>query len=205
MPYYLEKSWERSHKSFPEGMNLPMINDPMRLTKYHEFFKTQARDKVILDVGAGLGLIGLKSLEHGAAHVYLVEQNPITAKALKQIVKNHPQSHKITVIEHDFHSVERTFFSTAPDLLVCELWGPHMWNEGLHVTHSKAKELFPHIQIYPATYKSHFNIVQIPWDDTQIWPREQIEGVKLTEIYKEQYLGYLLDRHGVKHKDITTP
>jgi hypothetical protein len=52
-------------------------------------------------------------------------------------------------------------------------------------------------------YSSHFNIVEVPWDESQIWPKEQVDGVSLREIYKKEYLGYLLDRSGIKHKDLT--
>lgn len=205
MPYYLEKSWERSHKHFPEGMNLQMINDPMRLTYYHDYFKTYAEDKIILDVGAGLGLIGLKALEFGAKHVYLVEQHPHTAKSLRKILSQHPKANQVTLIEGDFHYLTKEHFNQNADILVCELWGPHLWNEGLYPTHAKAKELFPEIETYPNTYKSHLNIVKVPWEETALWPREQLKDVKLIDLYKQEYLGYLLDRHDVNHIDLTKP
>jgi len=205
MPYYLEKSWQRSHKHFPEGMNLPMINDGTRLDRYREFFRTNAQGRVVLDVGAGLGLIGFRALEFGAAHVYMVEQNPITAKHLRHIISVHPRGSQVTLIEGDFHAITRDSFQHVPDLMVCELWGPHLWNEGLHATHSQARKLFPEIDIYPRRYKSHFNIVRVPHSERSIWPMELVPGVSLREIYKDEYLGYLLDRHDVKHEALTAP
>ncbi len=205
MPYYLEKSWERSCKYFPEGMHLPMINDLSRLTPYETFFKQHAKDRIVLDVGAGLGLIGFKALEHGARHVFFVEQNPVTAKNLRALLEHHPKKHQITLIEGDFHTLTPAHFAHTPELLVCELWGPHLWNEGLHATHTQARRLFPKIEMYPAHYSSHFNVVEIPWDETQIWPREQVPGLQLTELYKKEYLGYLLDRSGIRQKNLTEP
>jgi 16S rRNA G966 N2-methylase RsmD len=205
MPYYLQQSLSRSHKGFPEGMNLSMINDPHRLTKYNEYFKENAGGKVILDVGAGLGLIGLKALEYGASHVYLIEQNAHTVAALRKIVAALPDPGRATVIERDFHQLNRSDFHVSADLLVCELWGPHLWNEGVHATHLKAYQLFPEIDFYPCSYKSEFNIVRIPPTEQGIWPREQLADVSLLEIYKQEYLGHLLDRHGVQHIDLTGP
>lgn len=202
MPYYLEESRAQT-KYFPEGMYLPMINSETRLTRYHEYFELHAQDKVILDVGAGLGLIGLKALEHGAKHVYLVEQNPETAMALKAIVARHPHGARATVLHADFHYLKREDFGVEPDVLVCEFWGPHLWNEGLHATHLKARELFPNIDMYPAKYRSDFNIVRVPHDEYQIWPREQLNGVDMKQIYKDHYRGFLIEHWDVKYTDVT--
>jgi hypothetical protein len=206
MPYYLEKSFASDHDFHPpEGMHIGMINDPERLLGYVNYFSRWAKDKVFLDVGAGLGLIGIRALEHGAKFVYFVEQNKTSAECLAKILAALPFPNRYAILNADFHSMTRNQFSLEPNILVCELWGPHLWNEGVIPTYQQAKSLFPKITMVPGDYRSEFSIVRIPPSEYRVWPREQIPGVQLIDFYKKLMAGKLLSGVGFQLEPLTDP
>lgn len=63
-------------------------------------------ESVVLDIGAGSGILSMMAARAGAKHVYAVEIEPMVVDAAREIIKLNGYEDKITVIEKDIQSVE---------------------------------------------------------------------------------------------------
>lgn len=73
-------------------------------------------DSVVMDLGAGTGILGLLAAQAGARHVYAVEEGPIAALA-SQIVEASGYSDRVTVIAESSLTTE---LPEPADVVVCD-------------------------------------------------------------------------------------
>ena len=79
-----------------------MLKDEVRTRTYEMAIKQNAhlfRDKVILDVGCGTGILSMFASQVGAKHVYAVDCSSIAVSARQIVLKNGFGPDKITVIQ----------------------------------------------------------------------------------------------------------
>jgi hypothetical protein len=89
-----------------------MMQDYVRTGTYYAAVIENHADfhgKVVVDVGAGSGILSLFAAQAGAKHVYAVEASAMAEYARKLVAGNHPLSQRITVRYLNFDS-KRTFF-----------------------------------------------------------------------------------------------
>ncbi|GLZ42304.1 50S ribosomal protein L11 methyltransferase [Actinokineospora sp. NBRC 105648] len=102
-------------------MHQAMLADRVRLRAYDRALAHAVRPgDTVLDVGAGLLALGMMALRHGAAHVYAVEGDPVTAAVAARIADDNGLSGKLTVLHGDARTVE---LPTRVDVIVAELMG----------------------------------------------------------------------------------
>ena len=65
-----------------------MLNDKVRNEFYYNALKKSAKDKVVIDIGTGTGLLAAYALEHGAKFVYAVEGNRNSANMAQNVLGN---------------------------------------------------------------------------------------------------------------------
>jgi hypothetical protein len=83
-----------------------MLNDAYRHTVYDAAITAAVkaattrlgRKPVVLDIGAGTGLLGMMAARAGAAHVYCVEGNMPLAKLARAIIEQNGLSQQVTVL-----------------------------------------------------------------------------------------------------------
>lgn len=78
-----------------------MLKDEIRTNAYRDAIEGNPqdfKDKVVLDIGAGTGILSIFAARAGAKHVYAVENAEIAFFA-KEIIKNNGFSDKITVLK----------------------------------------------------------------------------------------------------------
>jgi predicted RNA methylase len=86
MAYYGEE-YNGKDVYYPEGFNINMVNQDQRLLVYQKAFnEISVHNKVVCDLGAGTGLLGLEALRQGATHLYLVEMVPESIQPLKSLL-----------------------------------------------------------------------------------------------------------------------
>ena len=68
--------FNRSGASFP-AWHLEMLRDRERFDFYKKLIESNVKDKVVLDVGCGSGILSYLCLRFGAKKVYSVEFNPL--------------------------------------------------------------------------------------------------------------------------------
>jgi predicted RNA methylase len=77
-----------------------MLKDVTRTKAYQNAFermKPEFQDKIVLDIGAGTGILSIMAAKIGAKHVYAIEPTEMCHKA-QQIIDENEVSDKITII-----------------------------------------------------------------------------------------------------------
>lgn len=90
------------------GIHEEMIKDEVRTGTYRNAILENThlfKDKIVLDVGCGTGILSLFAAQAGARHVYAVDYSNI-AEAARHIVADNKMSDKITVIQGKIEEVQ---------------------------------------------------------------------------------------------------
>lgn len=118
-------------KSYADvGVHELMIKDKPRTLAYKEFLEKNAnliKDKVVLDVGAGTGILSLFAARSGAQRVYAVEASNIV-HLCKEIVKVNKYENVISVIEGE---MEHTELPGKVDVIISEWMGFYLLHESM--------------------------------------------------------------------------
>jgi hypothetical protein len=187
MAYYGEE-YNGKDVYYPEGFNINMVNQDQRLLVYQKAFnEISVNNKVVCDLGAGTGLLGLEALRQGATHLYLVEMVPESIQPLKAIIDNHPLKDRITLITKDICSLESTDFNHSVDVFVSETFGSMLWNEGAVVYFNHVLGMFPNAKTIPEKLMSNINVAISDFSDSLLWP--QMGDPAIVFGYKELYNG----------------
>ncbi|KAL0758464.1 hypothetical protein Bca101_074614 [Brassica carinata] len=104
-------------------MMIEMLKDVVRTKSYRDVIyknKFLVKDKIVLDVGAGTGILSLFCAKAGAAHVYAVECSQM-ADTAKEIVKSNGFSDVITVLKGKIEEIELPV--PKVDLIISEWMG----------------------------------------------------------------------------------
>lgn len=108
-----------------------MLKDTVRTQTYQMAITQNAhlfRDKVVLDVGCGTGILSLFCAQVGAKHVYGVDCSTIVHQA-KRIVESNGYSDKITLIEGKIEEIELPVETV--DIIVSEWMGYFLLYESM--------------------------------------------------------------------------
>lgn len=111
---------------------LCMLNDKWRNQFFYSALHDKAKDKVVLDMGSGTGLLSFYALKAGAKFVYCIESDPTSAFITKQVLKANFDNKRFKIINCDFWSTDLTKTITHPiDILVSETVGPGLFDQGM--------------------------------------------------------------------------
>jgi len=117
-----------------------MLNAKTRNEFYYNALKKSAKDKVVIDIGTGTGLLAAYALEHGAKFVYAVEKNRVAANMAQNVLEQCFDQSRFKVINTIFHcrhvrqnyqkDMLRDIIKTKSiDLYVGELVGEDLFDE----------------------------------------------------------------------------
>jgi predicted RNA methylase len=81
---------------------------------------------IVLDAGAGSGILSFFAAQAGARKVYAVEADPFLASCLERSVRANNLGHVIEVIHGDVHSAE---LPKSVDVLICEMMETGLMDE----------------------------------------------------------------------------
>jgi hypothetical protein len=104
-----------------------MVFDELRNTAYAKALRTMSPGRIVIDVGAGLGLHGLLAAAAGADHVYLVDPQPLVQIAGEVALKNGLRD-KVTVIQRRIEEVD---LPHKADVIVSVFTGNMLFSEDL--------------------------------------------------------------------------
>lgn len=111
-----------------------MLKDVKRTKSYMDAFermKPEFQDKIILDVGAGTGILSIMAARIGAKHVYAIEPSE-TCHLARQIIEENGLKDRITVIQKKVEEI--TIGEDLPekvDIIVSEWMGFCLLYEGM--------------------------------------------------------------------------
>jgi type I protein arginine methyltransferase len=105
-----------------------MLQDEVRCKAFRAaLFEVVTPDSVVLDIGAGTGILSIFAAQAGAKKVYAVERSPV-AQAAKQIIASNGLSDRITVIQGEMEALE---LPEKVDIIVSEWLGGYGVDENL--------------------------------------------------------------------------
>ncbi|KAL1129504.1 hypothetical protein AAG570_012449 [Ranatra chinensis] len=116
-----------------------MLQDYVRTSTYQRAVLANTddfRDKVVLDVGAGSGILSFFAVQAGAKRVYAVEASSMAQHAETLVRANHVQD-KIKVIAGKIEEVE---LPESVDVIISEPMGYMLYNERMLETYLHAKK-----------------------------------------------------------------
>jgi len=143
------------------------------------------RDKVVLDVGAGSGILSFFAMQAGARKVYAVEASTM-AEHTKKLVASSPFAGRIIVIAG---KIEEIKMPEKVDIIVSEPMGYMLFNERMLETYLHAKKfLKPNGLMFPTVGDLHV----APFSDEMLymeqftkanfWYQQSFHGVDLSSL-----------------------
>lgn len=141
-------------------LNHSMWSHQSRNLAYSQWIDSvDLQNKIVLDAGAGWGLLGQYALQKGAKHVVQVEHLCDRVKMLNRWVSKNGAEDRITVIHANLlNDWEWPLHLPDPDVILHEFVGRRFLNEGLHKILPPLKTRFPSSHFVPelAQFKIHY-------------------------------------------------
>lgn len=110
-----------------------MLKDTNRTLSYQRAIENNPenfKDKIVLDIGCGTGILSLFAAKAGAKHVYAVD-NAEVALFAREIVKANGFEDKITVYKGKMEEIEFPFKEGEVDIIISEWMGYFLLYESM--------------------------------------------------------------------------
>ncbi|KAG6617953.1 hypothetical protein I3842_Q139900 [Carya illinoinensis] len=175
-----------------------MLQDYVRTGTYYAAVLENRADftgRVVVDVGAGSGILSLFAVQAGAKHVYAVEASEMAEYARKLIAGNPSLGHRITVVKGKVEEVE---LPEKADILISEPMGTLLVNERMLESYVIARDRFltPNGKMFPTLGRMHM----APFSDEYLfieiankalfWQQQNYYGVDLKPLHGSAFQGY---------------
>ncbi|CAL1413275.1 unnamed protein product [Linum trigynum] len=175
-----------------------MLQDYVRTGTYYAAVIENRADffgRVVVDVGAGSGILSLFAAQAGAKHVYAIEASEMADYATKLIAGNPALGERITVIKGKVEEVE---LPEKADILISEPMGTLLVNERMLETYVIARDrflaptgkMFPSVgRIHMAPFSDEYLFVEVA-NKALFWQQKNYFGVNLTPLHESAFQGY---------------
>src|SRR3954469_13295786 len=162
-------------------MHQVMLGDERRVAAYDRALaKTVRAGDVVVDGGAGLLVLSLLALGHGARHVYAIEADPTTAFLGREIVARNGLEERITVVEED---ARRARLPEKADVLVAEMMGNLGPEEEMAaiVAAVARNNLRPGARLVPQRLVTRVQAVELAREGWGVW-QDDVHGFSLSAV-----------------------
>uniref|UniRef100_A0A1D1YMD4 Probable histone-arginine methyltransferase CARM1 n=1 Tax=Anthurium amnicola TaxID=1678845 RepID=A0A1D1YMD4_9ARAE len=175
-----------------------MLQDYVRTGTYYAAVIENRADflgRVVVDVGAGSGILSLFAAQAGAKHVYAVEASEMAEYAHKLISGNPSLGERITVVKG---KVEEAVLPEKADVLISEPMGTLLVNERMLESYVIARDRFlvPNGKMFPtlgrihmAPFSDEYLYVEIA-NKALFWQQRNYFGVDLNPLHGSAFQGY---------------
>uniref|UniRef100_A0A1J3CBA1 Protein arginine N-methyltransferase 1.1 n=2 Tax=Noccaea caerulescens TaxID=107243 RepID=A0A1J3CBA1_NOCCA len=178
------------------GIHEEMLKDVVRTKTYQNVIyqnKFLIKDKIVLDVGAGTGILSLFCAKAGAAHVYAVECSQMADMA-KEIVKANGFSDVITVLKGKIEEIELP--TPKVDVIISEWMGYFLLFENMldSVLYARDKWLVDGGVVLPDRASLHLTAIEdseYKEDKIEFW--NSVYGFDMSCIKKKAMMEPLVD------------
>ncbi|CAL9227328.1 unnamed protein product [Arabidopsis halleri] len=178
------------------GIHEEMLKDVVRTKTYQNVIyqnKFLIKDKIVLDVGAGTGILSLFCAKAGAAHVYAVECSQMADMA-KEIVKANGFSDVITVLKGKIEEIELP--TPKVDVIISEWMGYFLLFENMldSVLYARDKWLVDGGVVLPDKASLHLTAIEdSEYKEEKIEFWNSVYGFDMSCIKKKAMMEPLVD------------
>lgn len=155
--------FEVDYRQIVPRWHFSMLNDNQRNYAFHDaIMSVDMKDKTVLDIGTGSGLLSMIAAKNGARYVYSCEVNEIVAKMAVEIIKKNNFQDKITVINKlSTDLVPGVDLPPNIEVLISETVDCGFVGEGFvpALRHAKQVLLAPNAKILPQSVKMRANLL----------------------------------------------
>lgn len=125
------------------SIHVEMLSDFVRTDTYRRgIMAAGIKDKIVMDVGAGTGILSMFAVQAGAKHVYSIEPSAV-ASDMQEIINDNGYADKITIIRKMSEDLTlEDFDGNKPDFIVSEWMGYFLYFEGMLPSVIKARQMF---------------------------------------------------------------
>ncbi|KAI1718379.1 ribosomal protein l11 methyltransferase (PrmA) domain-containing protein [Ditylenchus destructor] len=170
-----------------------MMQDYVRTSTYQRAIHDNSvdfRDKIVMDVGAGSGILSFFAVQAGAKRVYAVEASSMAAHC-QELVRTNNLSSKVIVVAG---KIEEVSIPEPVDVIISEPMGYMLVNERMleSYVHSR-KFLKPDGRMFPTTADLHFALFSdeaLYLEQSQrcsFWCQENFHGVNLASLKNQAF------------------
>ncbi|DAA78255.1 TPA_exp: Uncharacterized protein A8136_4231 [Trichophyton benhamiae CBS 112371] len=184
--------WTMLKFATSRGIHEEMLKDEVRTRSYRDAIynsKHLFKDKVVLDVGCGTGILSMFAVKAGAKHVIGVDMSSIIGKA-REIVEANGMSDKITLLQGKMEEVELPF--PKVDIIISEWMGYFLLYESMldTVLYARDNYLNPNGLIFPDKATIYLGAIEDGdykeekigfWDNVYGFDYSAMKDVALTE------------------------
>eukprot|EP00252_Welwitschia_mirabilis_P013038 TRINITY_DN2882_c0_g1_i1.p1 TRINITY_DN2882_c0_g1~~TRINITY_DN2882_c0_g1_i1.p1 ORF type:complete len:378 (+),score=61.45 TRINITY_DN2882_c0_g1_i1:159-1292(+) len=178
------------------GIHEEMLKDTVRTKTYQNVIYRNSflfKDKIVLDVGAGTGILSLFCAKGGAKHVYAIECSEM-AEMAKEIVKANGFANVITVLKGKVEEIELPVEKV--DIIISEWMGYFLLFENMldTVLYARDKWLIPNGIVLPdkaSLYLTAIEDAEYKQEKIDFW--ENVYGFDMRCIKKQAMVEPLVD------------
>jgi hypothetical protein len=205
----LDRRLGRIYRASVPRWHFAMLNDRDRNRAFAEAInRSNVRDKVVLDIGAGTGLLSMLAAKQGAAHVYACEMvAPVADKAV-EIIATNGYSDKVTLIPKISHDLRiGVDMPRRADVLISETIDCGFVGEGFlsSLQHARSELLTPDAALVPRRFTLEGALLESA-DVFGLNRIDEVEGFDLAGFNELATRGYFPVRLNTwRHRLMSTP
>ena len=155
-----------------------MLANQERSQYYNDLIKDHCRDKVVLEIGTGSGLLAALAIRHGAKKVICCEENPLLAMAAKQLFRRLKIEDRVELISKNSTKIATNEIPPV-DVVLHELFGSDPFDEHMVPTLTDARRFMKPDAIF---LPEKIQIIYKPLNNHQLPERLYFGDIELLEM-----------------------
>ncbi len=109
-----------------------MLRDSIRMSCFQRAIQNAVTsESIVMDLGAGSGILSFFAARAGAQKIYAVEKRPDMVMVAKKLAKANGFEEQITFIENSSHLLQANEIESKPTVLVSEILGNAIFEENI--------------------------------------------------------------------------
>lgn len=175
--------FNRTGASFP-AWHLEMLRDRERFDFYKKLIEHKVKDKIVLDIGSGSGILSHLCLRFGARKVFSVEFNPHLQAVYTYLMCKPIAEGRAKLLKMDaYELVLKEFGDERPQVVVHEIFGANGLSENVIPVFNalKLNGIFEGVEILPRFCEIIIEPVSSDYYDAS-FDLEEFEGFPMQEL-----------------------